>query len=80
MQVERIVHEVYPSALGSVRVKAERNSRSVNLEVSVDRPRQEGESFEACARAAAALAKLAFDEAARHFPPAPTNGASGSQP
>jgi len=67
--VQRVVYEQAPE-LGSVRVKAERNSRSINVEVSVDRPRQPGESFEECAKAAAELARLAYAEACKHFPPA----------
>lgn len=57
-----MLHTHSPST-GSVRVKVERNSRSINLEVAVDRPRLEGEDWDAAADAAVAIARRAYARA-----------------
>jgi hypothetical protein len=64
------VHHTYEPARGGVRLKVEKNSRGVNVEVSVDRPRRDDETFDEAARDAARLARLAFDAAAQQFPDA----------
>jgi hypothetical protein len=64
------VHHTYEPARGGVRVKVEKNSRGVNVEVAVDRPRKDGETFDEAAQDAARLARLAYDAAEQQFPDA----------
>lgn len=53
------IRHVYAPSLGGVRVKFETNSRGTNVETSVDRPREAGESYEDAARHAAEVAATA---------------------
>lgn len=65
------IHHVYAPSLGGVRVKFETNSRGTNVEVSVDRPRTEGETFEEAAKAAVEIAEKARALAMRSLEPIP---------